>query len=173
MEMWGIIIVVLAVVALSTRLFRREPAPAPTGLLVEHFPNPTDLHTADLSFKPDFAYLWFYRTEVTNTLDEPLQILRFEAFFWVENRWVASNVLGRPLTDEVFTRWYGIEDGPNNGWLRPGVKAVCEVNWHGMPSPTCPRMKWVFYAQDERGNPYQGEGEVISVPYDETAALAP
>lgn len=155
-----------ALVSIALRLIHK-PTPIEGALLVEHFPNPTDAHTSSISQKPPFPYVWFYRTEVTNKLDKPLKIVRFESYFWVRNRWAAANVLRRPLTTEVFLRWYGDgEGGKQDGWLQPGTKAVCDINWHGFYVPYAPKAKWVFYAVDEQGSKYQGEGELISVPYE-------
>lgn len=164
--MW-IILGALALAALALVAFRliRKPAPIGDALVVEHFPNPTDSHTSSISKKPPFPYVWYYRTEVTNKLDKPLKIVQFESYFWVKNRWVAANVLRRPLTTKVFVRWYGEEDGKRDGWLQPGTKAVCDINWHGFYVPYAPKAKWVFYAVDENGNKYQGEGELVSIPY--------
>ena len=135
------------------------------GLKIEHYPNPTNWHSSPLHLKRRFPYTWFYRTEVTNSLSQPLKIVQFESYFWNGRRWVARNILRRPLDTEVFLRWYGQEDGANDGWLSPGKKAVCDVNWHGSNSPHAPKVKWVFYAVDEQGFVHEGEGEIISLSY--------
>ncbi len=137
------------------------------ALGVEHFPNPTASHTSP-DFDPakqPFPYAWYYRTEVTNKLDRPLKIVRFESYLQKWGLWLAANILRRPLTTETFLRWYEVDDGTQDGWLPPGAKAVCAVNWHGFQVPYAPKAKWVFYAVDEQGNKYQSEGEIISIPY--------
>jgi hypothetical protein len=166
--MW--LLLPLSAVLLIAYGFLRKTASVKGALGVEHFPNPTQCQYAPVSKERPFPYVWYYRTEVRNRTDKPLQVVRFESFFWERNRWVASNVLRRPLTTEVFLRWYGVEDGSQDGWLQPGAKAVCDINWHGFSVSHAPKAKWVFYAVDEQGRRHEGEGEVISLPYEAEAA---
>jgi hypothetical protein len=39
----------------------------------------------------------YYRTEVRNTLNVPLRVIRFEAFVQQGGRWVGGNATGRYL----------------------------------------------------------------------------
>jgi hypothetical protein len=108
--------------------------------------------------------MWFYKTEIHNISDRELKIVWFESYFKYEKRWFANNILGRPLRNDVFQRWYKAKDINKDGWLRSGGKAVCGVNWHTSETKVAPEMKWCFIAVDKHGNDYYVEEILKSIP---------
>ena len=149
---------ILIAVALLTGCLHRP------GLIVTHTPNPTGRHDASIPEGKPFPYMWFYRTEVRNTTDFPIQITRFEGLFLKEAKWTPSNVLKRPLTAEDFAQWYRDGKPASKGWINPHTSAVCDPNWHGTPTPISPRCKWTFEGRDAKGKTYHAEAEIKSLP---------
>jgi len=133
-------------------------------LEVVHTPNPCDQHAMQVFPKDPFPFMWFYRTEVRNPTGTPLRVVALEAYLWKRGRgWVVRNVMGRPLNEEDFRRWYGDENGaPTQGAIAPGGSAVCPVNWHGGHNPWYCRVKWWYRAVDDEGKAYEAESEVVS-----------
>lgn len=134
------------------------------GLLVSHSPNPCDVHSTAGRRKPPFPYMWYYRTEVRNDTDQPIRITQFECYFDRGSNWVPGNILNRPLTATDFSRWYTEGARVQRGWIPPHTTAVCDPNWHGMATPSCPRCKWTFDGVDAKGKTYHAEAEIESVP---------
>ena len=139
----------------------RAPQPA---LVVTHIPNPSGIHAANTPDKPDFPYVWFYRTEVSNATDRPIRIIGFEGCFLMESRWIPANVMNRPLTADDFSKWYTAGDPVTNGWIQPHATAACNPNWHGATSPVSPRCKWTYEGVDAMGNTCHAEAEIKTVP---------
>jgi len=107
------------------------------------------------------SYVWFYRTDVTNTTDRPIRIIWFEGFITYNGAWVSSNIKNRVLRTTEFLQWFG-GDVTADGWLRPGGTATCHVNWHYSGSSIDVTMiaKWAFIAVDAEGNDYFAEAIV-------------
>jgi hypothetical protein len=113
---------------------------------------------------PPLKYMWYYRTEVRNTLDVPLTIVWFEAYRWDGKRWRAGNVTGRDLTAQDFSDWYA--DGVEiiDGTIPAGGVAVDNRNWHGSDTRTATPIKWAYSAVDPSGKEHYAEVIVESVP---------
>jgi hypothetical protein len=141
-----------------------EEAVPKSGLVITCSPNPCDQHTHPTVPQPPYPYMWFYRTEVRNTLDVPLRITRFEAYVQQGGRWVARNITGRSLTAQDFGEWY--PDGVKvvDGMIPPGGVAVDVRNWHGSSAPTNGPTKWAYWAVDPSGAEHYAEVVVESVP---------
>ncbi len=134
------------------------------GLVVTHTPNPSDIHAAAIPEGRPFPYMWFYRTEVHNATDYPIQITGFEGCFYLDGQWTPVNILKRRLTGADFAQWYAQGCPVTNGWIPPRKTAVCDPNWHGVTSPVAPRCKWTYDGVDSNGRQYHGEAEIQSAP---------
>lgn len=140
------------------------PAVAKSGLVVTCSPNPCDQHTHPTVPRPHLPFMWFYRTEVRNTLDVPLRVFKFEAFSWDGQRWVAGNIMGRELTAHDFSEWYPDGDRIVDGVIPAGGTAVDARNWHGSEQPSRAPVKWAYWATDPAGTEHYAEVVVESVP---------
>jgi len=136
----------------------------PSGLVVTHIPNPSDVHRAQTTEIPPFPYVWYYRTEVSNATDRPIRITKFEGCFYQDAKWIPANITHRILTADDFSRWYTQGDLVTNGWIQPHTRAACDPNWHGVTSPVSPRCKWTYDGIDPGGRVYHAEAEIKSVP---------
>lgn len=136
----------------------------PPGLVVTHIPNPCDIHNASIPEGQPFPYMWYYRTEVSNSTDHPIQITQFEGYFYKDSKWIPANITKRTLTADDFAKWYPQGDPVTNGWIQPHARAACDPNWHGVTSPVSPRCKWAYDGVDSKGKTYHAEAEIESVP---------
>jgi hypothetical protein len=105
--------------------------------------------------RPPYRYMWYYRTEVRNTLEVPLRVIWFEGFTRRGWLWVPSNIMRRTLTGTDFTAWYS--DGPDaimNGLIPPYTAAICSCNWHGSNYGPPGPVKWAYIAVDPSGVKY-------------------
>ena len=152
-------IVVVSVLLLAAAGCMHRP-----GLSVTHTPNPSGIREAVIPEGRPFPNLWFYRTEVRNDTDHPIRITRFEGWFLRDSRWVAANVLERPLDAKDFSEWYVQGVPVTNGWIPPRASAVCDPNWHGVTSPVSPRCKWTYEGVDAAGRVYRAESEIRTLP---------
>jgi len=134
------------------------------GLAVTHSPNPTAIHQAKTAEAPAFPYVWYYRTEVSNATDRPIQVTKFEGWFYLDAKWTPANITHRTLTSDDFSTWFAQGDRITNGWIQPRGKAACDPNWHGATSPVPPRCKWTFEGIDASGKAYHAEAEIESIP---------
>jgi len=165
--------IVLLAILFSLGCSRSSPKPEelkPTttltksGLVATSSPNPCDQHTSPSIPRPPHPFMWYYRTEVRNTLSVPLRIVRFEAYKEQDGRWVAGNVTGRSLTAKDFDDWYSDGIKIKGGEIPPGETALNAVNWHGSSSPSTSLTKWAFWAIDPSGAQYYAESVVESIP---------
>jgi hypothetical protein len=108
--------------------------------------------------------MWFYRTQVRNTLNVPLRITRFQAYVQENGQWVGGNVMGRTLTAQDFDDWYSDGIKIKDGVISPGEVAVDAVNWHGSSIPSHNPTKWAFWAVDPSGVEHYAENIIESVP---------
>ncbi len=136
---------------------RRTRKPA---LEVMHFPDPCPVNKPRRGKKVRRSYVWYYRTQVRNNSQVPLQIIHFENYSLVKGRWVASNVLGRALTGKDFAQWYTEGSPAPEGWIGPGATAVCDPNWTWHEVLIGGKTKWRFTAQDEQGKTYHAEAVI-------------
>jgi hypothetical protein len=134
------------------------------GLVASHSPNPSDIHSHPDFPKPRYPYMWFYETTVTNTLDVPLRVIWFEGYYLQGQEWVAGNIMGRELTSQDFSDWFGDGVKVVDGVIPPGKSAKDARNWHGSPSPTSGPSKWAYKAVDPNGVEYYAEAIIESVP---------
>lgn len=107
--------------------------------------------------RPPYAYMWYYRTEVRNTLEIPLRIVWFEAFFWVGWWWMPKNIMRRALTGKDFSAWYSDGSPIVDGVIPPGIAAVNGCNWHGSNALPISACKWAYRAEDPSGIEYYAE----------------
>ncbi len=146
---------------------KADKIPAKNPLKVIHSPNPTDIYISDALKPPPYENMWFYETSIENMSNRKLKIIWFESYFKYNDRWYANNILGRALRNDVFRKWYGdlgTGDIDDDGWIKPGGKAFCKVNWHYSESKEAPDCKWCFIAIDKFGNDYYVEKVIKSVP---------
>jgi hypothetical protein len=108
--------------------------------------------------------MWYYRTEVRNTLHLPLRVVWFEAFHREGRKWVPGNITGRTLTGQDFSEWYQDGDKIVDGVIPPGGVAVDARNWHGSAVPTSEPIKWAYRAVDSSGKEHYAEVVIESVP---------
>ncbi len=134
------------------------------GLVVTHTPNPSNVYSSPAVTNAPYPYMWFYRTEVKNQTDRPIRITSFEGYFFRDGRWVAANILNRPLTSTDFAEWYRDGAPVRDGWIAPHAVAACDPNWHGVTSPVSPRCKWTYDGLDAGGTKYHAEAEIQTVP---------
>ncbi len=133
-----------------------------TALIVTHAPTPAPGHFSETSD----TYKWFYDTEVTNSLDFPLKVVRFGVAFKQLGVWSLPEDRGEVFGNAEFVQWYGSGDSLPDGWLPAGKAAKVKKNWNtwssAVPAPT----KWVYTAVDSLGNEYHGYGivDLQSVP---------
>jgi hypothetical protein len=133
------------------------------GLVVTHTPlNISDV-PKELIQKMDFPYVRFYRTEVSNKADVPIKIIWFDGYFAQNGHWIASNVRNKVLRSTDFLDWYSHDDISADGWLRPGGKAICSVNWHWTDTPEDIQSKWAYIGVDAQGNDYFAEAVVPTI----------
>jgi len=143
----------------------KASTPTKSGLVAICSPNPCDQHTHPTAPQPPWPFMWFYRTEIRNTLAVPLRVYKFEAYGWDGQQWVAGNVMGRELTARDFTEWYPDGDRIEEGVIPPGGAAVDARNWHGSDQPVHPPVKWAYWATDPSGGRHYAEVVVESVPH--------
>jgi len=134
------------------------------GLIARHFPNPSNIHWSILYPKSPFSYMWYYKTEVINTTDKPLQFIWFDHFYFHENTWYPGNVKERPLNGYDFSGWYGDIETIIDGLIPPGKTATCDLNWHGLHEPYTNPRKWAYRAVDPDGNEYYAEAIIEASP---------
>lgn len=133
------------------------------GLVVTHTPlNISDV-PKELIEKLHFPYVRFYRTEVSNKTNVPIRIVWFDWYFAQNGNWTASNVRNKVLKNSDFLDWHTRDDISKDGWLRPGGKATCLVNWHWTESPEDIQSKWAYLGIDANGNDYFAEAVVPAI----------
>ncbi len=126
------------------------------GLVVSLSPNYDS--QATVVQHPPYRYMWFYRTEVRNTLEVPLRVVWFEGFTRVGWQWIPGNIMGRNLTGKDFSAWYSDGESIVNGVIPPGVVAVNACNWHGSNNgPVLGSVKWAYKAEDPSGVAYYAD----------------
>jgi len=108
--------------------------------------------------------MWYYRTDVKNTLDVPLRVVWFEAYHVENGKWIPGNVTGRTLTAKDFGEWYGDGDRIVDGVIPPRGTATDGRNWHGSMRPKSDPVKWAYKAIDPSGVEHYAEVIVESVP---------
>lgn len=138
--------------------------PSKSGLVATSSPNPCDQFSHPTVPKPPFPFMWFYKTEVRNTLDVPLTIIKFEAYKLKNGQWVAGNITGKTLTAKDFDDWYSDGLKIKDGIIPPGSVALNAVNWHGSQIPTTEPTKWAFWAVEPSYKEHYAEVIVESVP---------
>ncbi len=149
---------------------RKDPAPSVppgnvnTGLITSHSPNPCDVHTHTTMPNPAYPYMWFYETSVTNTVDVPLRVVWFQAFYKEQDQWIPGNIYGRDLTAADFSKWYPDDVEVVDGVIPAGATARDARNWHGSEIPSSGPIKWAYRAVDPQGNEYYAEAIVECVP---------
>ena len=159
------IIVLLPLIIIACTINYKTPAK--NFLKVTHKPNPTDIYTSDAFKTPPYENMWFYETIIENISDRKLKIIWFESYFKYNDKWYANNILGRVLRNDVFQKWYGefgTADIDKDGWIKPGGKAFCKVNWHWNKGKEAPDFKWCYIAIDKFGNDYYVEEIIESIP---------
>jgi hypothetical protein len=107
--------------------------------------------------RPPTPFIYYYRTEVHNTLNVPLRITWFNAFHRYLLGWTPRNILGRPLDGRVFSAWYSDGIAIIDGLIPPKESAVCGTNWHGSSSAILGPVKWAYRAVDPSGAEYYAE----------------
>jgi hypothetical protein len=108
--------------------------------------------------RPPYRYMWYYTTAVRNVLDMPLRVVWFEAYSWVGGRWVANNIMRRPLTGKDFSDWYSDAEPIIEGVIPAGCVALNDCKWHGSNSAPIPGpVKWAYKAVDPSGAEYYAE----------------
>jgi len=133
------------------------------GLVVIHTPlNIADV-PKELIQEMDFPYARFYRTEVSNKADVPIKIIWFDGYFERNGSWTASNVRNKVLRNKDFLDWHSHDDISKDGWLQPGGKATCWVNWHWTETPEDIKSKWAYIGVDAQGNDYFAEAVVPEI----------
>jgi hypothetical protein len=135
-------------------------------LVARHIPNPSNIHWSIIYPKNplDDIYMWYYKTEVINTTDKPLQIIWFDHFYFHEKKWYPGNVKERPLTGYDFSGWYGDLQTIIDGLIPPQKTATCDLNWHGFEHPETNPRKWAYRAVDPDGNEYYAEAIIEASP---------
>jgi hypothetical protein len=108
-------------------------------------------------------YVRFYRTDVRNNIDRPIRVVWFDAFSWLDGRWIASNVRNKVLRTRDFIDWYGSDAMTPDGWLHPAGIASCHGNWHWTNTPEDVPTKWAYVAVDVHGNDYFAEAIVPAI----------
>ena len=132
------------------------------GLVITHTPLKISQVPKELVEELEYPYVRFYRTEVVNTADVPVRIIWFDAYLARNGSWSSGNVRNKILGNSDFLDWH-THDDIKNGWLRPGGKATCFVNWHWTETPEDLPVKWAYIAVDARGNDYFAEAAVPEI----------
>ena len=154
---------VLSIVSCSTtgslKVHRSE-----IGLQVTHTPLTIKDVPEELIKKMNYSYARFYRTEVINNTDRPIKVIWFDGFINDQGIWFAGNIRNKVLRGSDFMDWYFHEkDMDKDGWIRPGGKAICTVNWHAADSPEDEQGKWAYIGIDAHGNDYFVEAIVPEI----------
>ena len=130
------------------------------AIVVTHSPDPCPMDKPRRGRKIRRPHVWYYRTEVRNTLKVPVQIIKFDSYGLVNGKWVANNVMNRELDNKDFAKWYTEVAPAPDGWITPGQAAVCDPNWTWNQHPIAHKMKWKYTARDKQGKTYQAEAVV-------------
>lgn len=133
------------------------------GLVVTHTPMNITEVPKELIEKMDYPYVRFYRTEISNKTEVPIRIIWFDGYFAQNGHWIASNIRNKVLRNKDFLDWYSHDDNTADGWLRPGGKAVCSVNWHWTETEEDIQTKWAYIGVDAKGNDYFREAVVPAI----------
>jgi hypothetical protein len=134
------------------------------GLQVTHTPLKISDVPKELIQKMHYPYVRFYRTEVINNTDRPIKVIWFDGFFNNQGYWLAGNVRNKVLRGSDFLDWYFRQgDMDKDGWIRPGGKAICTVNWHWSASAEDLKTKWAYIGVDAHGNDYFAEATVPEI----------
>ncbi len=158
--------ILLCLLALAAPLHaqQQQPKKATEALTVRHSPNPVHGYYSREPAPQWGFYKWRYRTEVKNNLDVPLRITHFEGYRYEKGNWIPGTIARRTLTSADFTAWYADGDSVIAGWIPPGKVAVNADNWTTSPPPAPPRVKWIYAAEDSKGNIYHAESEIVFIP---------
>lgn len=140
-----------------------NPTSSEQGFFVTHSPNPCNVHSSSAFPEDPYPYMWYYRTEVKNTLSVPLQITWFAAYVLVDGAWK----LGRELDTDKFVKWYTEGDPVPDGVIQPGQTAVCDPNWTGSQDQTALPVKWAYRAVAPDGQEYYAEAVIEHTPITE------
>jgi hypothetical protein len=133
-----------------------ELAKLPFGLKVVHTP---DKVRAKHDGRSGRAFTWSYKTSVT-AMNGSVVVKEFGSFVWHNDKWVFSNVTGKPFTSADFADWYSC----------PGAKLVegqeCSdgSNWSGGDVLREGKMKWYFIGVTADGRQVKGEAIVETLP---------
>jgi hypothetical protein len=140
--------------ALAQRAFSEEKLQElerlPTGLTVEHTPNPVKASDGGPSGR---RYTWLYRTTVTSARSDTVTITDFGAFVWFGDRWVFTNFTGKPFTSQDFADWYACPDAR----ILPGRECSDSRNWSGSDSLRAQRGRWYYIGVTGSGQRVKGE----------------
>lgn len=133
------------------------------GLQVIHTPLNINDVPKELIQKMNFPYVRFYRTEVSNNADRPVKIIWFDAYFSHDGNWSGGNVRNKVLRNSDFMDWHTHQDMDKDGWIRPGGRATCLVNWHWTDTPEEIQLKWAYIGVDAYGYDYFAEAIVPEI----------
>ncbi len=135
-----------------------------SGLQVTHSSLTINDVPKELIQTMNYKYAFFYRSEVINNTDRPIKVIWFDGFFNDNGIWFASNVRNKVLRGSDFMNWYFHQaDMDKDGWIRPGGKAICTVNWHASDTPDDLQSKWAYIGIDAQGNDYFVEAVVPEI----------
>jgi len=122
---------------------RAEPPPEDVRLLAADFEHHLDRRiTVEILDVRKDGDRHTFRTRLTNTASEPLQIVAFGAYAPVAAGWELSTISEGLFTRDQFIEWYG---APSDGWLAPGASAEDPTNYGGLG------MLWVYYVATRDG----------------------
>lgn len=127
----------------------RELASLPVGLIVTHYPNPTQARAVSDARWP---YVWHYLTTV-RALVGAIRIKEFGAFAWKDGAWEFSSLTGKPYSSRHFREWYSCPDGV----VRSDSHCSDSRNWSRRSSPEDSQTLWYFIGVDEKGKRVKGE----------------
>lgn len=129
----------------------------PTGLTVQHNPNPVSARTGGRSGR---RYTWLYGTTVTALGQETVTITEFGAFGWSRNQWVFGTFTGKPFTAANFAEWYGCSDAR----IAPEYHCSDSLNWSGADSLRASRTRWYYIGVTSGGRRVKGEAIIEELP---------
>jgi hypothetical protein len=155
--------VILTVSSCSSEVSKKKAYPAIGGLQVTHIPLTITDVPKELIEKIHFPYVRFYKTEVHNNTDRPIKIIWFDCYFVRNGAWNAGNALNKVLRTSDFLDWHTHQDIDKDGWIRPGGKAICLVNWHWTNTAGDIPSKWAYIGVDKYGNDYFAEAIVPKI----------
>jgi hypothetical protein len=105
------------------------------------------------------AFTWSYKTSVTAT-NRSVVLKEFGSFVWHDDKWVFSNVTGKPFTSADFADWYACPGAE----LAEGREFSDGNNWSGGDVLTGGKMKWYFIGVTSDGKQVKGEATVETLP---------